>query len=384
MRTIPIVDTTDPGVLVGRHSIWSSRLGIKIPFQFSGRITKYQHQEASYDPAETIPHELAILRALAAERMAPPVGDLVFVETIVSEHPGGWHCDPLGAYGYEVEDATTLPPGRFDLGAMKRLPIEGSPGAWSDIGVPGRDNVVNGYLVDVRRTAWDMLRWRGGDLPCLPAVAEREGELEQDVRRLCQFPAGQRPNPYQDFYLGGRWVRGERQVARRAQLLGFMPRPGETVLEIGCQSGGFLQFAHLAMGGAGVVLGVEVNEDYVGCGRRLARHAGQNICIRRMDAVAERAKLLSWVRSRAPRGVDHLLLLSMEKHLGEREMFALLDAVGARRSYVETNAVAPDDGTGSEAKGPMKLWPEVKARGGVHVGNSRDRNLRRLYRIEKR
>ena len=109
--------------------------------------------------------------------------------------------------------------------------------------------------------------------------------------------------------------------------------------------------------------------------RRLARANRANTCIRHLDAVAERAELLAWVAERCPRGLDHLLVLSMEKHLGEAAMFQLIDALGARRTYVETNAV-------SEAR-PWKLRPEVEARGGRHVGDSTDRNLRRLYRIDR-
>ncbi|MEK7705628.1 MAG: hypothetical protein AAB426_11765, partial [Myxococcota bacterium] len=168
MRTIPLLDATAPGVTVGRHSIWTGE--VKVPFQFGGRVQKYQHTaEASYDPGDVIPHEVAILRALGAKEMAPPVGDLVFVETLISEHPGGWHADPMGAWGYEMADATKLPPGRFSIEAMRRLPITGSEGAWNDISVPGRDNVVNGYLVDVARSRFDMLRWTGADLPALPS-----------------------------------------------------------------------------------------------------------------------------------------------------------------------------------------------------------------------
>jgi hypothetical protein len=225
MRTIHALDATAPDVVVGRHSIWSPAMGIKVPFQWGGRITKYRHAEPNYDVAETLPHELAILRALAAEGMAPPVGDLVFVENLVSEHPGGWHCDPCGAIGYEVADARALPPGRFSIERMRQLPIFGSPGAWGDIGKPG--NVVNGYLVDVRRSAWDMLQWTGTALPDVPRVQEDGAAVAADVHRLCQFPAGERAEAYQDFYLGRRWHRGQRRVVERDDLLGFNAAPGE-------------------------------------------------------------------------------------------------------------------------------------------------------------
>lgn len=377
MRTIATVDASAAGVVTGRHAVWAPELAIKIPFQWGGRVTKYQHLEPGYDPTSTIPDELAILRALAAEQMAPPIGDLVRVETLISEHPGAWHADPVGAWGYEMADASKLPPGRFSIERMRALPIAGSPGAWGDVGKPG--NVVNGYLVDVRRSAWDMLRWGGNRLPVLPSLTQDRGELRARVNRECQFPPGERAEAYQDFWLAGQLERGQRRVVQRAAALGFSPRAGESVLDVGTQAGGFLQLA--ALKGVTHLAGVEIEPRYVDCARALARSCGQNICFRQMDAIAERDAFLSWVRAYFPRGVDHLLLLSMEKHLGEGPMFDLVDAIGARHVYVETNAVAADDGQGPEPAAAMKLFEYVRARGGRHVGNSRDRNLRRLYQI---
>lgn len=379
MKTIHILDATAPGVTIGRHSIWAPELGLKMPFQWGGRVTKYGKAEPSYPLRDSLPHEVRILQALAAEGMAPPVGDFVFIENLITRHPGSWHCDPCGAWGYEMADATKLPPGRFSIETMRALGIAGSDGAWGDVEKPG--NVVNGYLVDVRRTAWDMLRWPRLDVPALPELA-RDEQLVADVHRFCQFPAGEREGAYQDFYLAPGWIRGERRVGERADLLGFAPRPGQSVLEIGCQSSGFLQYAHQAMRGEGTILGVELSPYYVTCARRLARANRHNICIREMDAVGQREEMIGWVKERCPRGVDHLLLLSMEKHLGHEAMFGLVDAIGARSTYIETNAVAVDSGIGPEPAGSMKLWTPVAARGGRHVGNSRDRNLRRLYRID--
>lgn len=366
MRTIPVIDATASGAVVGRHAIWLPELQVKVPFQWGGQITKYQHAEPGYDPADTLPHELAILRALAAEHMAPPIGEVVRVETLISEHQGTWHADPLGAWGYEMANAMKLPPGRFSLERMMRMPIIGSPGAWGDVAKPG--NVVNGYLVDVRRSAWDMLCW-GALVQPLPRVELDRDALRARVHRECQFPSGERAEAYQDFWLAGELVRGQRRVAERAAAMGFRPKHGETVLDIGCQAGGFLQLASAAGARAA---GVEVNPEYVDCARALARSCGQNICIRQMDVMRKRDTFLWWVRDYFPNGVDHLLLLSMEKHLGERELFDLIDAIGARRTYVETNAVKGD---------AMKLWPQVAARRGRHIGDSHDRNLRRLYQI---
>jgi SAM-dependent methyltransferase len=379
MLTIETLDLTAPGPVMGHHSIWLPARGIKIPFQFGGKICKRSRPGEPGYPRDSIVDEVMILRALAAEEMAPPVGDLVFFRNVISDYGGAWTCDPLGAYGYEMEDATRLPPGKFHVDAMRRMPIEGSPGAWSDITVEGRDNVVNGYLVDARRSGQDLLRWMGPRF-ALPDEREPVAELRARVHRECQFPSGERAEAYQDFWIGGELQRGQRRVVERAQALGFVPRPGESVLDVGCQSGSFLQYAAICTGGAARLVGVELDPRYVDCARALARSCAQNINIRRMDVTADRAAFLAWVKAYFPGGVDHLLLLSLEKHI---EIFPLLDAIGARHTYVETNAVAVDDGRGPPPQGAMKLHSEVLARNGRHVGNSRDRNLRRLYRIDR-
>lgn len=363
-----------PSAVVGNHGIWLPGRAIKVPFQWGGLVTKYSRQEAGYS-RDTIADEIAILRALADRQMAPPVGEIVFFRGVISTYPGAWWCDPCGAYGYELADANKLPPGKFTVAAMKKIKaITGSPGAWNDISVPGRDNVINGYLIDVRRSGQDLLGWNGKKDP-LPDGREVASELRDRVHRDCQFPQGERSGSYQDFWIGGQMERGQRRVEERAALIGFAPKAGESVMEIGCQSGGFLHLA--AVAGARAV-GVEIDPRYVDCARALSRSCGENVCIRQMDA--RDPGFLPWVRALFPRGVDHLLLLSMEKHL---PIFPLLDAIGARTTYVETNAVASDDGNGPEPAGPMKLWPEVEKRGGRHVGNSRDRNLRRLYQITR-
>lgn len=383
MKVHDILDLTNPppGSILGNHAIWLPSIGVKAPFSWGGRLCKRTRPgEATYPP-DSVVDEVCIFRALAAQQMAPPIGDMVFFKNIISTYPhGAWYCDPVGLYGFEMADARSLPAGRFSIEAMRKLPIEGSAGAWSDIGVKERENVVNGYLVDVRRSCFDMLRWTGERF-ALPDGREPVEELRARVHRDCQFPAGERAEAYQDFWLRGTLERGQRRIIERAEAMGFAPEPGQTVLDVGCQSGGFLQYAWQRTGGRGQYVGVDVNESYIDCARALARSYGQNICFRKMDVEAERAAFLDWVRAVFPGGRPNILIAaSLEKHL---DVFRLIDDVKAKTTLVETNAVAKDSGEGPVPAGEMKLLPEVVKRGGIHVGNSRDRNLRRLYRIDR-
>lgn len=383
LRLLDLLDATAPGVTVGRHALWFSREGVKTPFQYGGRICKFARPgEATYD-LTSLRHEVAILRALAAERMAPPVGDWVYAKVLVSDYGGARHIDPCGAYGYEMADARTLPPGRFSIEAMRALPIDGSEGAWNDIGVAGRDNVVNAYLVDIRRTAWDMLRWTG-DLPEMPRYVEDPTALAARVACDCQFPPGERPEPYLDYFLGdgrsgGAWLRGSRRVIERAHALGFLPAPGESVLDLGCQAGGFLQYSWrrqmaVVPGRHG---GIDAEERYLACGRDLARLAGQNLSLWQADlrVPSERDRVVEWAASYfGADGPDHLLALSLDKHIGEEALWDLVDCLGASRTYLESSA---------QRKGGYALRAAVEARGGQYVGDSGDRNVRRLYRIDR-
>ncbi|MDP3767149.1 MAG: hypothetical protein Q8S13_03965, partial [Dehalococcoidia bacterium] len=124
------IDLTAPGAVVGRHSVWLPDQGLKFPFQFGGQITKYACPgEAGY-PITSLAHEIAILRELGRYGMAPPVGGVVYARRVVSAYGGAWRSDPCGAYGYEMADAKRLPPGHFNLDAMRALAISGSSGAW--------------------------------------------------------------------------------------------------------------------------------------------------------------------------------------------------------------------------------------------------------------
>src|SRR3990167_1507548 len=106
MRVLDEIDLTAPGVIVGRHAAWIPDLGLKVPFQFGGQITKYACPgEASY-PITSLAHEIAILRALGSYGMAPPIGAVVYARTVISKYGGAWRSDPCGAYGYEMADAT--------------------------------------------------------------------------------------------------------------------------------------------------------------------------------------------------------------------------------------------------------------------------------------
>jgi hypothetical protein len=393
MNVYETLDLTDPsdGKIIGRHGVWLPKLQVKVPFQWGGRIQKYQHpREASY-PLAMLGEEIAILRYLASQQMAPPIGQWVYFKTVISEHPGGWWADPCGAYGYEMADATTLNAGAFDFDVLHgQGMVSGSPGAWHDLLKPG--NVLNGYLVDMHRSGWDRLRWEGTPLP-VPTYMEDRIKLKTDLHRLGQFPFKERDQAYQEYYLDGRWWTGEREVVKRAALLQYQVNPGDSVLDLGTCLGGFLMRGWQRAHGEGVFIGLDSQPEYVDLARRLARANGANLCIRQWDLSRDLPHcdaLRVWLtdvmgpddtpdrRAWATPDLDHLLLLSMLKHLPRTEasIWDIVDSLRPQWAYLETNAVK--EGM------PAPMGDAVARRGGTLTGWSTDRNRRACYKVPGR
>ena len=108
--------------------------------------------------------------------------------------------------------------------------------------------------------------------------------------------------------------------------------------------------------------------------RRLARANGMNLCFREWNTEQHLAETVHWLRQLMPRGVDHLLLLSMYKHFARTTdtLWQIVDTVCPRATYLETNAVKQP---------PYPLADAVAQRKGTHLGFTQDRNLRAVYRV---
>jgi hypothetical protein len=189
------------------------------------------------------------------------------------------------------------------------------------------------------------------------------------------FPKGDRPDPYQEYYHDGQWRPGQRSVVDRAQILTFAPKPGDSVLELGSQMGGFLQLAVLE--GAAWVEGLELDLDHVAASRRLltplAARAGAHAQIIPGSMTCDAD--IAGIKVRVPKGrLDHLLLLSLGKHVGgAATLRRLVTTFNAKRTYIETNAIP----TGRAC--PYAAC--VKELGGTYIGITSDRNERRVYLI---
>lgn len=140
--------------------------------------------------------------------------------------------------------------------------------------------------------------------------------------------------------------------------------------------GGFLSLA--ALDGASWVHGIEYCESHVHASRHLLdalKTPEQHVEITHGDATDD-AVLKTVVDIMPLSGIDHLLLLSMGKHVGgPTTIEKWVKLFNAKHTYVETNAITAD-----------KVCPYaevVRRLGGRVVGSTVDRNYRILYRIDR-
>lgn len=202
-------------------------------------------------------------------------------------------------------------------------------------------------------------------------------DVHKHLTKFGSFPKGERPDPYQEYYWDGKWIDGQRSVRERASIMQYKPQRNESVLELGCQMGGFLQLAALA--GATWIEGVEIDTDYIRCANMLLAPLTtmrQHVQIVQGDISLERT--LKSAKQRAPLVIDHLIVTSLGKHIGGAATVTLIMRVfrNAKRIYFETNAV-PENGAYLEEE------RAIEHVGGVHIGDTKDRNFRRVWLVTR-
>jgi hypothetical protein len=149
------------GVVFSNHCWWLPEEGVKVPHQRCGELLK------NVDPPEvgcslaSLAVEYTILKE--AHRMlgiVPPVGKIVVYDNAMVAD-GSTRAGPF--YGYEMANANALPRGPLTSqqdakDKLRTLPVFISESALSDF--TNESNIVNGYIVDVRRSPHDMPVWQ--------------------------------------------------------------------------------------------------------------------------------------------------------------------------------------------------------------------------------
>ena len=389
-------------VMVGKHALWLPDMEIKIIWSHNGKIESFKDWDKGENRSkildgtfnlwcqgfdeksqESIIMEYEIMKLLAQEGLAPPVGDLIYIKLMVSEYPFGVeYCDVLGRFGYEVKDAARIRTGKFTQERMDRLiereNVEVSKGAYGDIFKLG--NVVNGYLIDVRRTLCDMIKFRNYDsvIDLNDVDNPSLDELQNKIVELTQFPHKERKQNYQSYFVNGGYSDGSRDTEIRYQLMGIKQSSmkGCSVLDLGCNLGAMLFEAFRR--GATKMVGLDKEKDYINTARELAFYNKTPINFIVRD-LSETDKVVEFVNVYFRGCVDVVFALSLYKHIGN-VLFDFLKKISWKTCYIESNNASEGLETGHVKeilKGMKSLEAKVE-----YLGQTTDRSPRCVWRLE--
>jgi hypothetical protein len=202
----------------GKHSIWVPGPEMKIPWSYNGKITSFKDWEKGKDAKEiedrtfnsenrywdreslqSIMNEYTIFKKMDDLQLAPPIKGMFYIKNITSDFiPDVLTNDTKGVYGYYMRDAYKMEqqgkynfndndladnygyyrvdylPDRFENHIEPLLII--SAGAKGDM--RKEDNIIKGYLIDIRRSIFDMMTLK--DLPedAYKEIEYRENDID--------------------------------------------------------------------------------------------------------------------------------------------------------------------------------------------------------------
>jgi len=397
------IDGLSYSCLIGKHSVWIPEIGIKILWSHHGKIESYRDWEKGRNQEEIIKGsfnqnsegfekeslrsillEYKMMKLLSERNLSPPIGDMIYIRKFTSYFPYGTeHCDVIGKYGYEMVSARKLSSkGDFNKQSFDKFlnesKIEMTIGAYNDYFKPG--NIVNGYLVDVRRTIWDMPKW---SLPHSLSDTEipllNKEELENRIFNLTQFPHKQRRANYQTYFIDGKYKSGSRDTLYRYEKMDVERNmTGLSILDLGCNLGSILVEARRR--GASKLLGIDNEKDYIDCARDLAHYNKLpiNFIQRNLNRVTS---LISEIRNYfCHKEIDVVFALSIYKHI-YGNMFVILKNIKWRRCYIESHN-APEEFETGHVKEMLKGIESLDCKS-TYLGQTEDRSPRCLWRLEK-
>ncbi len=398
------LDGIKHSVIEGKHCIYIPSANLKIIWTYNGKIEALQDWDKGRNATEislgqfntdcngydeetllSIANEYTIMYILADNAMAPTIGDFVYIEQFVATAPwGALHCDCKGKYGYQMANAhKATVPGKYNLEAFMDLMdgrVDISEGAIGDL--QKADNVINGYLIDVRRTIWDMMQYRNrrilfSEVRTLLSVPMDKDALKAKIMQLAQFPFKQRKSNYQSYLMNGEYIGGSRNTQYRIDKMGFdkVEMAGRTVLDLGCNLGAMcFDMYHR---GARKVTGIDVEADYTNCSRELARYNGMPINFLTMD-LNDTDAVAKWTKMYYPTGVDVLFVLSLYKHMKE-QFWTLLNSINFRTCYVESHN-APKGLETEHVKEMIKIFKSLPVQV-EYLGMTEDRSPRCVWKL---
>lgn len=174
-----LLDCKEYKAMRGKHSIWIPDLQMKFPFQYNGVVIEYkdvklgQHwskiingtwgteKNSRRNSFFNIIEEYVMFDLLFKKRYSPNVCNFFFIKQITSEFPWGKkNIDSKGILGFFMVDANNYPhktfsKEQFEIDFIKTGILKVSASALTDITMATRNNLVNNYIVDLRRSYQD-------------------------------------------------------------------------------------------------------------------------------------------------------------------------------------------------------------------------------------
>ena len=209
-------------IIKGKHSIWIPEPEMKIPWSWNGKITSFRDWEKGKDAEEiknrtfnadnrywdreslqSIMNEYLIFKKMSELLLAPSIEGMFYIKNITSDFiPGTLTNDSKGIYGYYMKDAYKIeggghytfsePANSYGYYADASLPdrftnhieplLDISDGAKGDM--LKEDNVINGYIIDIRRSMFDMMQLK--DLPddAWKQIEHRENNIDDLKKKI--------------------------------------------------------------------------------------------------------------------------------------------------------------------------------------------------------
>jgi|WetSurMetagenome_2_1015567.scaffolds.fasta_scaffold27867_4 2-polyprenyl-3-methyl-5-hydroxy-6-metoxy-1,4-benzoquinol methylase len=394
-----ILDGQEYEFVMGKHCIWIPTIETKLVLSFHGGIDPngfhknekriqidFNFNRENYgwnnDSLESIGVEKSILQMLWVDNMAPKPGETVFIKNVISKFfTSEYHCDSQGWYGFQLEDANKLKPGQYSFDKFNSLYlksglINASAGAIGDL-EKKEGNLINGYLIDVRRSLFDMMSVNE-TVPYNHYFDDQE-QLKAKIRKYGQFPFMERSQNYQSYYLSGEWILGTRDIAHRYSIMG-LPEDfkGQSVIDLGCQIGSMAFEAYRK--GATKITGLEYQPEFIDCARDLARANGFYVNFMEMD-LTKTNEVAKYLNNYYSEGVDIVFALSIVKHIGCELNFQLLNKINWKMCYIESHNIGKD-GSGGYSQEILKYLNSLRWKH-EQIGITNDRSPRIIWRVTK-
>jgi SAM-dependent methyltransferase len=353
-----ILDNQKYEIVKGKHCLWIPALESKFILSFNGNIDSFFWKEGQNkrniemqsvnnggftdESIKSITAEYEIFKMLNKYKMSPKPLNFLYVKNFINDiFTSALYCDAGGIYGYQIPNATRLTPGKYTFKKFKELFLDtgkiiASPGAIGDL-EKKEGNLINGYLVDVRRSLFDMMEVQHSRL--LDPYKQDKLELQEKIMRMSAFPFKERSQNYQGYYIDGGYVRGTRDPLHRFNVMNLKDLKGKSLLDLGCQMGSMAIEAYRR--GAKRVTGIEYQPEYIECARDLTRYNGFYINFQEMDLTNIEATS-NYINSYYPEGVDIVFALSLYKHI-KGALFDLLKKIKFKECYIESHNTGNED-----------------------------------------